>query len=132
MHRQTLASMFEKAKSANLPLFTQNGCLFMWGAYFCMCVYKCNVVPEIKMGAYIYEVLILCGCLLSRFYGSSKLLHYDLSSYQAKVVSDIDSIPLCSSSWKIVWYSQTLTGKGESGTLLVLTCTFTGTGVGDK
>ena len=87
MHRQILASTFEKAKSANLLLFPQNGCLFMWGAYFCMCVYKCNVVPEIKMGAYIYEVLILCGCLLSRFYGSSKLLHYDLSSYQAKVVT---------------------------------------------
>ena len=41
----------------------------MWDAYFCMGAYRCNVVAEIRMGAYIHGVLILCGCLLSRFYG---------------------------------------------------------------
>ena len=30
-----------------------------------------DVVVVIKMGAYIHGVLILCGCLLSRFYGIS-------------------------------------------------------------
>ena len=49
--------------------FACNGCLFMWGAYFCMGAYKRDVVVVIKMGAYIHGVLILCGCLLSRFYG---------------------------------------------------------------
>ena len=62
--------MFEKAKSANSLPFAQNGCLFMWGAYFCMAAYKCDVVVVLKMGAYIHGVLILCGCLLSRFYGN--------------------------------------------------------------
>ena len=38
---------------------------FHVGAYFCMGAYKHNVI---KMGAYIHGVLILCGCLLSRFY----------------------------------------------------------------
>ena len=37
-------------------------------AYFCMGAYKHNVVVVIKMGVYIHGVLILCGCLLSRFY----------------------------------------------------------------
>ena len=35
---------------------------------FCMGAYKRDVVVVIKMGAYIHGVLILCGCLLSRFY----------------------------------------------------------------
>ena len=35
----------------------------MWGAYFCMGAYKRDVVVVIKMGAYIHEVLISCGCL---------------------------------------------------------------------
>ena len=34
-----------------------------------MGAYKRDVVVVIKMGAYIHGVLILCGCLLSRFYG---------------------------------------------------------------
>ena len=34
-----------------------------------MGAYKCDVVVVIKMGAYIHGVLILCGCLLSRYYG---------------------------------------------------------------
>ena len=33
-----------------------------------MGAYKRDVVVVIKMGAYIHGVLILCGCLLSRFY----------------------------------------------------------------
>ena len=41
------------------------------GAYFCMDAYEHDVVVAIKMGAYIDGVLILCGCLLSRFYGIS-------------------------------------------------------------
>ena len=44
----------------------------MWGAYFCMGAYKRDVVVVIKMGAYIHGVLILCGCLLSRFYGTQQ------------------------------------------------------------
>ena len=62
-------AMFKKAESANSLLFPRNGCLFMWGAYFCMGTYKRNVVVVIKMGAYIHGVLILYGCLLSQFYG---------------------------------------------------------------
>ena len=60
-----VAATFETAKSANLLPFAQNGCLFMWDAYFCMGAYKHDVVVVIKMGAYIHRVLILCGCLLS-------------------------------------------------------------------
>ena len=67
-HWRTLAATFEKAESANSPPFARNGCLFMWDAYFCIGAYKRNGVAEIKMGAYIHGVLILCGCLLSRFY----------------------------------------------------------------
>ena len=62
---------FEKTESANSHPFAQNRCLFMWGAYFCMGAYKRDVVAEIKMGAYIHGVLILCRCLLSQFYGMS-------------------------------------------------------------
>ena len=36
-----------------------------------MGAYKRDVVVVINMGAYIHVVLILCGCLLSRFYGIS-------------------------------------------------------------
>ena len=45
--------------------FAQNGCLFMWGAYFWMGAYKCDVVVVIKMsalysrGAYFVWVLII-------------------------------------------------------------------------
>ena len=68
-HRRTVAATFEKAESANSLPFARNGCPFVWGVYFCMGAYKRDVVVVIKMGAYIYEVLILCGCLLSRFTG---------------------------------------------------------------
>ena len=43
------------------------------GCLFCMGAYKCDVVVVIKMGTYIYEVLIFCGYLLSDFYGSIPL-----------------------------------------------------------
>ena len=50
--------------------FCLHGTGALWGAYFCMGAYKCNVVVVIKMGAYNHGVLILCGCLLSQFYGT--------------------------------------------------------------
>ena len=65
-HWRKAAAMFEKAESANSLLFAVP---FHVGAYFCMGAYKRDVVV-IKMGAYIQGVLILCGCLLSRIYGS--------------------------------------------------------------
>ena len=37
----------------------------MWDAYFCMGVYKHNVVVVIKMGAYIHWVLIFYGSLFT-------------------------------------------------------------------
>ena len=49
--------------------------LFIWGAYFCMSAYKRDAVVVIKMWAYIYGVLILCGCLFLRFY--SKVVLFD-------------------------------------------------------
>ena len=64
-HWQKVAATFEQAKSANSLPFARNGCLFMWGAYFCMDAYKHDVVVVKKMGAYIHGMLILCGCLLS-------------------------------------------------------------------
>ena len=54
-----VAATFEKAESANLLPFARNGCLFMWGAYFCMGAYKHDVVVVIKMGACIHGVLII-------------------------------------------------------------------------
>ena len=47
----------------------------MWGIN--LFAYKRDVTAEIKMGAYNQGVLILCGCLLSRFYGTSMAgIHY--------------------------------------------------------
>ena len=49
--------------------------IFIWVLIFVWVLntaYKLDVVVVIKMGAYIHGVLILCGCLLSRFYGTSK------------------------------------------------------------
>ena len=48
------------------------GAYFCIGAYFCMGAYKRDVVVVIKMGACIHGMLILCGCLLSRFYGMQR------------------------------------------------------------
>ena len=36
----------------------------MWGAYFCMGAYKCDVVVVIKVGAYIHEVLYFVWVLI--------------------------------------------------------------------
>ena len=49
-HWRKVAATFEKAESANSLSFAQNGCLFMWDAYFCMGAYKHNVVVVIKNG----------------------------------------------------------------------------------
>ena len=38
-----------------------------------MGAYRRDVVVVMKIGAYIHGVLILCGCLLSRFYGRIKM-----------------------------------------------------------
>ena len=65
-----VAATFEKAESANSLPFTLNGCLFMWGTYFCMGAYKHN--------AYIHGVLILCGCLLFRFYRPAFLVQIQI------------------------------------------------------
>ena len=55
-----------KPESANSLPFAH----FHVDAYFCVVAYRRDVVVVIKMGAYIYGVLILCGCLLSRFYSN--------------------------------------------------------------
>ena len=69
-----VAAAFEKAKSANsLPLAMP----FLVGAYFCMGAYKRDVVVVIKMGVYIHGMLILCGCLLSQFYGTYLYMQKD-------------------------------------------------------
>ena len=62
-HWQKVATMFENAKSENSLLFAVGG--YLWKS-----AYKCDVVVVITMGAYIHGVFILCGCLLSRFYGN--------------------------------------------------------------
>ena len=71
----------------------------MWGTYFRMGAYKCDVVVVIKMGAYIHGVLILCGCLLSRFYGITKA-----GVAIVKVLTGCGGIPhvyfLCETLWK--------------------------------
>ena len=51
-HWRKLAVTFNKAESANSFHLYSNGCLFMWGAYFCKGAYERNVVVVIKMGAY--------------------------------------------------------------------------------
>ena len=81
-----VATTFETAESANSLPFARNGCLFMWGAYFCMGVYKRDVIVVIKMGACIHGVLILCGCLLSRFYGMVLMLQLSISLHQLAIM----------------------------------------------
>ena len=59
-----------------------------------MSAYKCDVVVVIKMGAYIQGVLILCGCLLSRFYGNDKQetlsqVHYTVQWVVPEVVTTV-------------------------------------------
>ena len=69
-YQRKLAAICLKSQISNSLPFACNGCLFLWGAYFCMAAYKHNVVVIIKMGACIQGVLILCGCLLSGFYST--------------------------------------------------------------
>ena len=47
-----------------------------------MGAYKRNVVVVIKIGAYIHGMLILCKCLLSRFYGILKILQKVMRPWQ--------------------------------------------------
>ena len=61
-HWWKAAATFKRAESANSLSFAQKWCLYMWGAFFSMGAYKCDVVV-------IHGVLFLCGCLLSWFYG---------------------------------------------------------------
>ena len=67
-HWQKLATTFELANS--LPFAV---------AVSCGVSTLVRVVVVIEMGAYIHGVLILCGCLLSQFYGM-------LSTFSAKYV----------------------------------------------
>ena len=76
-HWQKLAAMFKKSRITKFtPLKGAFSCGLMWGAYFCMGAYKCDVVIVMKMVPIIHGVLILCGCLLSRFCGSLHLHIY--------------------------------------------------------
>ena len=59
-HWRKVAATIEKAESANSLPFV---------VYFHMGAYKRLVVVVMRLGAYIHGVLILCGCLLSQFYG---------------------------------------------------------------
>ena len=61
-----VAATFENAESANTFRLR---CLFMWVPIFVWVLINGDVVVVIRMGAYIHGVLILCGCLLSLFYG---------------------------------------------------------------
>ena len=63
-HWQKVPATFEKAESANSLLF-----VVPFHVGYRMGAYKHDVVVVIKMGAYIHGMHILCGCLLSRFYG---------------------------------------------------------------
>ena len=60
-----MAATFEKAESASLLPFARNGCLFMWGASFCMGAYKRDVVVVIKMDAYIQGVPLFVWVLIN-------------------------------------------------------------------
>ena len=42
-YQRKLTAMFECQINNSLPL-ARNKCFFMWGAYFCMGTYKCDVV----------------------------------------------------------------------------------------
>ena len=69
-----------KRRISNSLSFSCKRCFYV-GCPFCMGAYKLNVVVVIKIGAYIHGVLILCGCLLSQFYGILTHKHnFSLSS----------------------------------------------------
>ena len=72
-HWRNVAATFKKAKSANSLPFARNRCFFMWVPIFVWVLINTMWVVVIKMGAYIHGVHILCGCLLSRFYGTTQV-----------------------------------------------------------
>ena len=74
-HWRKVAATFEKVKSANLVPLALDGCLFMWGAYFCMGAYKRDVVFVIKMGAYIHGCLFCVSAYYPDFTVLGSLLH---------------------------------------------------------
>ena len=63
-----------------------------------MGAYKRDVVVVTKIGAYIHRVLILCGCLLSQFYGIYSLLffagHQDYLKYYTTICQIYCGSPL--------------------------------------
>ena len=87
---RTSAAMFEKAESANSLPFARNGCLFMWGAYFCMGAYKCDVVAEIEMGAYIHGCLFCVGA------------YSDFSNELSQVLDELNWDNLPNRHWKVL------------------------------
>ena len=97
-----------------------------------MGAYKRDVVVVIKMGAYIHGVLILCGCLLSRFYGSSTQSNKGLQ-YHSKRSRNIqwsflrDNLSTCNVSTAIL---QSSLGIGTSnvgkGIQVVIVASFPG------
>ena len=64
-HWKKLAIMFEKAKISKFTSICTVKGAFHVGCLFCMGGYKCDGIVVIKMGAYIHDVLVLFGCLLS-------------------------------------------------------------------
>ena len=58
----------QKSRISKFIPFAQDGCLFMWGTYYCM---GCDVVVVIKMGAYIHGVLIIPILRYEHSYGYS-------------------------------------------------------------
>ena len=68
----------------------------MCGAYFCMGGYKRNGVAEIKMGAYIHQVLFFCGCLLSWFY-SNYSVHFLGAQMHCMFTQILSTLARCSS-----------------------------------
>ena len=58
-------------RKSRISKYTSVAVPFHVGAYFCMGAYKRDVVVVIEMGSYIHRVLILCRCLLSRFYSTA-------------------------------------------------------------
>ena len=59
----------------------------MWGAYFCMGAYKCDVIVVIKMGAYIHGVLTVGANKKFTFrFRSTVVLQCDRSSSVVRTV----------------------------------------------
>ena len=71
-HEVKLSLRLTLTRESHIIQCFDNHCLSL-PPYFRMGAYKHDVVVVIKMGAYIHGVLILCGCLLSWFYGNLAL-----------------------------------------------------------